>query len=378
MHCDYISMITSPSSIATSMPPMPQTWVDVTGNYTVDVTLDEAKGVCEICPITSEHIADCSLTDQLVTQASPMQVVELACNHRFNAMALIYHWMYSRMTCPLCNAGKDTQLSIENFQGAWAQSWGVQMHKKKMDALLCDLITEQDQIRELASNEIVNSILTQVLDNLPDNIEEELLFTDEFNGNGVVDVYASRVNMSSVNTANRASPLNDNDMRAERLPALLRTTLMQIPLQVLDNTTCSKKVITSAQTIAYLYTDSVIHSFPLTACIDAKYIIRVHHSSIRNLVSELKRTAATHIRLVTTAMDCLNIEHKLAETEKIYLHGNHITAGQYTQQYKDMNKPTAQHTVEWCNCPIFLVLSDIHMISCHAPELMSCIVYTHT
>jgi hypothetical protein len=302
-----------------------------------------------------------------------MQVVELACKHRFNAMALIYHWMYSRMVCPLCNAGKDTQLSIKNFQGTWAESWGKQLHRKKIDSLLYDLITEQEQIRELASNEIVSSILTQVLENLPENAEEELLFTNEANESTGVNFSASSSHMRGIVTG------SNNDIHAgDGLQAQIHTTTMQIPLQVLDNITCFRKVITSAHTIAYLYTNGAITSLAMNVCVDATYTIRVHHSSIRNLVSELKRTAASHIRLVTTAMDCLNIEHKLAETEKIYLHGNHITAGQYTQQYKDMNKPTAQHTVEWCNCPIFLVLSDIHMISCHAPELMSCIVYTHT
>lgn len=49
-----------------------------------------------------------------------LAAVRLECGHHFNAAALLYHWMCSRMRCPVCRSGADVRLAPDGLAGPWA------------------------------------------------------------------------------------------------------------------------------------------------------------------------------------------------------------------------------------------------------------------
>lgn len=85
---------------------------------TITVLLTPPLNDEETCSITLDHIAENPTVHGLKIEHPPLQAIpthnciQLDCQHRFNAMALILHFSSNSMTCPMCRSGIEDPLNF--------------------------------------------------------------------------------------------------------------------------------------------------------------------------------------------------------------------------------------------------------------------------
>ena len=100
------------------------------GDHAVLVRLDQPEEGQE-CPITRERIAEYELHFLPgVTWHEKMPLLRrmtLPCKHSFSAMALVYHFVKSRMSCPLCRGGSKHPMSATSLPEHFKRRMMVQV-----------------------------------------------------------------------------------------------------------------------------------------------------------------------------------------------------------------------------------------------------------
>lgn len=342
-------------------------WFDDTKSYTTDVMICTALFENETCPITRDQIdlpfvvkVNSEKQEILDTGLDPsLNAVALTCGHRFNLGALIYHWMYTKMRCPLCNAGMDSKLSINNFKTKSIQNLSVQLHDKQKLDVLHELLQEQMDVRQVATNDFVNLLIDSAL-NRPDLIDMHRLTVTE--------------NTSTANTFTTlpiptARNLHRQTTNSE---SNVDNALNQI-LQMRTSPTTT--VIYHVFTIVYLFLDSSVMSMLLPTSLE-KTRFRVQKASIRSLNQSLHQWKPTHMNLVTYMVDFLGTQTVIARSDKICLDPNEI----YTSKmFKDNDsKHDSFHLIDWMCQFVPNNRYEIHNIECASSQCRNVIVCTRS
>ena len=131
--------------------------VDDAGEYRTTVCFFAAPvDDGEACPITGEALGAPALTghenDHVVSARPALNAVRLECGHRFNALALLYHWTCTHMRCPMCRRGSERALAAGSFEEPWAEQWAAAEARRRklagLDSLHADESTLQGFVQE--------------------------------------------------------------------------------------------------------------------------------------------------------------------------------------------------------------------------------------
>lgn len=364
-------------------------WVDSTKTYTTNVIICTALSQSEICPITNDQI-DLPFFVQMNSEKSEilqlgfdpsLNVVTLNCGHRFNLGALVYHWMYTRMRCPLCNAGTDLKLSSNNFKSKSMDNLNAHLHDKQKVDVLHELLQEQLDLRQIASNELVSRLFESVLNDTTLNNMD----SPHNNVIGINDGVVGGVNADMNNDRNddtntlRISPIilqrqvvnptNDNNANRNN-SSVIENMVHQISEMRIPNT-----VIYHVFTIVYLFLDSNVTSLLLPTCLEKK-TFRVQKAGIRHLNHTLNCLKPTHINLVTYMVDFLGTPMVIAESEKIFLDPNEVFM---SKMFKGREiKHDSYHLIDWICHFEPNNMYDIHNIECASSQYRNVIVCTRS
>lgn len=107
----------------------------------------------EECPITMDLIGSPYEINGTTFHAPfrkhpQLSVIQLNCSHRFNGLALLYHWSNMHMRCPLCKNGTDLRLSLAPFsKEPWYPSFSQRILQTQKDSVL-DMFEEDRTIPE--------------------------------------------------------------------------------------------------------------------------------------------------------------------------------------------------------------------------------------
>lgn len=155
------------------MPPFLQLTAESTdGSFSMPflLQLPAASGEeAEECPITHEPIGSETYVPSLATAASapvlllthpryaPLLCMELLdCKHRFDARALVAHFMHNGMTCPMCRRGKpdaifDARATFDETKNLTLSQWVLRHHD--------EVLHSQKRRRIMASNMLAAILL---------------------------------------------------------------------------------------------------------------------------------------------------------------------------------------------------------------------------
>lgn len=116
----------------------------------------EAGREPETCVITGEELSLNTLqaceNESLFEDQPRLSAVALPCAHKFNALALVYHWLYNTMRCPLCKAGQDSALAKGSFSSPWALRCEQEIQAKHKQQYLFRMQDEDNSVAEFLFN----------------------------------------------------------------------------------------------------------------------------------------------------------------------------------------------------------------------------------
>ena len=112
----------------------------------------------EECAICLDKIDECEVTGfemlKFDKERPSHRKMVLPCDHSFSANALLVHWLTCPMRCPLCRAGVEGKLCIENLPEEWNLPAKIYLDKYRK---------EQEELIEREAAEIAASVIAQDL-----------------------------------------------------------------------------------------------------------------------------------------------------------------------------------------------------------------------